>query len=69
MRKKEIEERVRLLQYENVILRHDLAEVIKHLKVTIKPIAPFSRIEVHKLGCSWGLPSYNDLKNKYKEIQ
>jgi len=67
MRKKETEERIRLLEYENLILKHELTEIRKHLKISIAPMFPFSRIEIHSLGCSWSLPTYEDLKYKYRE--
>ena len=67
MRKKETEERIRLLEYENAILRYELTEVRKKLKIAIMPMPPFARIEVHKLGCSWSLPTYEQLKRKYRE--
>ena len=66
MNKNEIEDRIRLLEYENAILRHELNEVIIHLEIKIKPMFPFARIEIHSLGCSWSLPSYEDLKIKYR---
>ena len=68
MTKKETEERIRLLEYENDILRHKINEIIKHTKVPIIPKAPFARLEVHKLGCSWGLPGFEDLTKKYRPI-
>ena len=62
MRKKETEERVRLLEYENSLLRHEITEIRTKLKILIAPMAPFSRIEISKLGCSWSLPTYEQLK-------
>ena len=67
MRKKETEERIRLLEYENAILRYELTEFGKKLKIEIPPMFPFDRIEIHSMGCSWSLPTYEDLKNKYRK--
>jgi len=68
MRKKETEERIRLIEYENAILKHEVTEIRKRLKIAIPPMFPFARIEVTKMGCSWSLPSYEELKAKYKVI-
>jgi hypothetical protein len=62
---KEIKERIRLLEYENQELRFELDEAKKQLK-PIRPMFPFSSIEVHSMGCSWKLPSYQELKAKYR---
>jgi hypothetical protein len=67
MRKKEVEERIRLLEYENQKLRYELTEIRKKIKVAIPPMPPFCRIEVNKLGCSWSLPTYEELRRKYRE--
>lgn len=66
MRKKETEERIRLLEYENMILTHELNAIKDKLSIPIPPMMPFDRIEIHSMGCSWSLPSYEDLKIKYK---
>ncbi len=66
MTKKETEERVRLLEYEVAILRHEIDEIKKHVKAPIKPMFPFARLEKHSMGCSWSLPTYEELKKKYK---
>lgn len=66
MRKKEIEERIRLLQYENEISKFLILHLIDKLDITIPPMAPFDRIEIHGMGCSWSLPTYEQLKEKYK---
>ena len=68
MRKKESDERIRLLEYENTILRYELTEVKKHLKISTIPIHPFARISVDKLFGSWSLPTYEELKKKYRPI-
>lgn len=66
MTRKETEERIRLLEYENEILRHELTQVQEVLKITKRPMPPFARVEITRLGCSWSLPTYEDLKYKYK---
>jgi len=63
--KTEIKERIRLLEYENQVLRFELDEIKKQLK-PIQPMFPFDRIEIHSMGCSWSLPGYEDLKKKYR---
>ena len=68
MRKKEIEERVRLLQYENQILKFKLDFIVRKLNITPPPMFPFPKIEIHSLGCYWSLPTYEELKKKYDEI-
>ena len=65
MRKNEVEERIRLLEYENKLLRFELDQIKTQLK-PIKPMFPFDRIEVHSLGCSWSLPTYEQLRTKYR---
>lgn len=65
MRKKEIEERIRLLEYENQKLRFEIDEMQKQLK-PIPSMFPFDRIEVGSMGCYWSLPGYEDLKKKYR---
>jgi hypothetical protein len=64
MKKREVEERIRLLEYENQILHHTLTEISRGIK--IPPMPPFDRIEVHSLGCSWSLPGYEELRKKYR---
>jgi regulator of replication initiation timing len=68
MRKKEIIDRIRLLEYENAKLRHEVDEMKRTLKPVIRPMAPFPRIEMHSMGCSWGLPGYEELKDKYRPL-
>ena len=65
MKRKEVEERIRLLEYENQELRFELDEIKKQLK-PIRPMFPFDAVEMHSMGCSWKLPDYNQLKAKYR---
>jgi hypothetical protein len=60
---KEIEERIRLLEYENHILRFGLDEIKKQLK-PIRPMFPFPAVEIHPYG---KLPGYDELKTKYRK--
>lgn len=46
MTKRELKERVRLLEYENEILQYKIKEILKQLKV-IKPLPPFPRVETN----------------------
>ena len=63
--KKEINEKIRLLEYENQELRFELDEIKKQLK-PIRPMFPFPAIEIHSMGCYYRLQSYDQLKAKYR---
>lgn len=62
-RSKERNERIRLLEYENKILKHRVDDLVRRFGLKEpKPIPPFTRLESN----GRMLPTYEELKHKYR---